>query len=192
MASIFPLTKRKLELLFEIYSKKESYLREITRSSGMSLSLAARIIGSLLKAGMIEKERRGKEIYYRLTKRAEEFIPLLETFYLEKRTEQYGTLKAVVGMLKESELFKECDKIYIFGSYAKGSAKKDSDIDILFIINKKELKTKIAAFCREISAISHVQINGIALTKKEFNEAKKKKEAFVTAIMQPSERLIVK
>lgn len=192
MSSIFPLTKRKLELLFEIYSKRENYLRQIVRDTGMSLSLAARIISSLVNAKLLEKERKGKEVYYWLTEKAREIIPILELFYLEKRINQYPTLKVVIDMLKGSELIKQCGRVYIFGSYARGNAKKDSDVDILFIIKKKKDAKEVALFCREVSEISHVQVNGIVLTKREFQEAKKKKEAFVMAIMQPSERLIVK
>ena len=74
------------------------------------------------------------------------------------------------------------EKIILFGSRAKGSAKKRSDIDLLVI---KKTNKKILERQREIANLLKYPIPSdiIVLTPKEFNKAKKKPNYFMREVL---------
>ena len=87
-------------------------------------------------------------------------------------------LEDLVNSLKE--IFRaKLDSVVLFGSYAKGTASKDSDIDILILAKNKapifrEIKDLYAKYGREI--------NVIILTPKELEQQKQKE--FVKEIIK--------
>jgi len=55
---------------------------------------------------------------------------------MDKREDIILIAKKYLELVKDSNFPMQIDKAYLFGSYAKGSPQKDSDIDIAFIVNK--------------------------------------------------------
>jgi len=55
---------------------------------------------------------------------------------MDKREDIILIAKKYLELVKKSNFPMQIDKAYLFGSYAKDSPKKDSDIDIAFIVNK--------------------------------------------------------
>jgi predicted nucleotidyltransferase len=55
---------------------------------------------------------------------------------MDKREDIILIAKKYLELVKGSNFPMQIDKAYLFGSYAKGSPQKDSDIDIAFIVNK--------------------------------------------------------
>lgn len=192
ITEILPLTRNKAEILFEIYSEKQSYLREIARATKKSPSLCAKSLNALFKSGIIKKSKSGKTIYYSLvaSRTTDILIDLLDEFYLEKMVTKYSKLKALISLARNNGPLKDsCTEIYVFGSYARGTATEKSDVDMLFITDEKESATK---FIGEASIVINKEINGIVLSNSELADAIRKKEPFVSSIMDnPKERLVV-
>jgi len=191
LIEILPLSKRRLDVLFEIYSSKRDYLRSISSKLSINPSLCSRILKSLHSAKVLDREQQGKEVFYSLAKGSELLIPILEDFNLSIRTENSNKLDILIKLIRErKELMDACNYIYIFGSYAVGTETKESDIDVLFISNEKKI---ISRAVRELSILLSKQINAIVYSKREFNEKLKSRDPLVYSIVNaPKERLVVK
>lgn len=75
-------------------------------------------------------------------------------------------------------------KIILFGSYAQGHQKKDSDIDLLIIKETKLPKHKRAKEIRKILRGYLIPIDIIVYTPKEVEEWKNANTSFIASIMK--------
>ncbi len=128
-------TDLKILSLFTKGYNKEYYIREVEKLLNVSSRTALLTLAKLEKKGILELEAKGKIKIYSIKKST-----LSREFFL--LTEQYKRIQ----FLEENHLIKEvlekADEfmqglIIIFGSYAKGIQKDDSDLD-LFIVGKYE------------------------------------------------------
>jgi len=55
---------------------------------------------------------------------------------MDKREDIILIAKKYLELVKKSNFPMKIEKAYLFGSYAKDCSKKDSDIDIAFVVNK--------------------------------------------------------
>jgi len=102
-------------------------------------------IANMEKEGIIKIEKIGSAKQCSLNFSSPKTRHLLETLDLEKKEALYKEnpkLKAIDGLISNltEKYISEIHSIVLFGSYAKGIATKQSDIDLLFIIT--DLKDK--------------------------------------------------
>ncbi|MFH0740009.1 MAG: nucleotidyltransferase domain-containing protein [bacterium] len=92
---------------------------------------------------------------------------------VERKKLNKQELKETVGIFKK-KLEKEnipFEKVYVFGSYAKGKQKEDSDIDIAVVVpsglrqEQKDKLSQVAWWAKEIN----LKIESHILTTKELN-----------------------
>lgn len=188
-----PITKIKLDILFEIYSEKENYLRNIAKNTRINPSLVHRNITLLYKAGMLEKREQGKEIFYSMKKNplCKIVQSMLEEYSLEKAVSKSRALKsAVLLTINNHELMKKSKLILIFGSYAAGNFTQKSDIDMLIVTKDRNFAVKS---CREISALVNKSINPVIYTPEKFKRELRKGEPFLCSIIKKiRNRIIIK
>ena len=55
---------------------------------------------------------------------------------MDKRTDIVRKVKSYHSLVKQSSFPMKIDKVYLFGSYAKGNPHKDSDIDVALVVDK--------------------------------------------------------
>ena len=55
---------------------------------------------------------------------------------MDNKTGIVNKVRAYQSLVKQSDFPMEIEKVYLFGSYAKGSPRKDSDIDVALVVNK--------------------------------------------------------
>jgi len=123
----------KILILFTNGYNKEYYIREVAKLVNISSRTALLTLSKLEKRGILESRTRGKIKNYKIIK---SFISR-EYFIL---TEQYKKISFLEKNHLLKEIFEKIDKhiqgiSIIFGSYAKGTQHKNSDID-LFIVGK--------------------------------------------------------
>lgn len=190
---ILPLTKGGLDILLDIYLKKEDYLRNISIKLKINPSQTFNILNKLYNTKFINKRRIGKEVLYSLNKDRDYdiLIKILEEYYLEKTIEKSEDLKKVFNLLiNNKELIDSSEKVFIFGSYVSGIPTKKSDIDILFINEDKKF---VGKSCREISLITGKELNPIIYTKEKFDSDLEKKDPLLDSIVNNLEnRAVVK
>ena len=59
-------------------------------------------------------------------------------------------------------------RIYLFGSYAKGTAKKDSDLDIAIIVEDNTTKKEVIPYIETVKRREIIDIDYHIFTQKEF------------------------
>ncbi len=110
---------------------------------------------------------------------------LLESLDLVRKEEIYRNnprIKSVIENLisKLTEKFiSEIHSIVLFGSYAKGTATKQSDIDLLFIVNdlrNKILRESIERECASYQYSHNIKVSSLITNIEEFKKMLKSKE----------------
>ena len=190
---LLPLSRPRLEVLFEIYAEREDYLRHIAKRLTMNPSLAFSILKKLHQTGFIMKRKVGKEVQYSLQpdRASDLLVGLLEEFHLEKALERSVELKTVITLLLNNKLvLSSSQRIYLFGSFALGNFTKESDIDILFVTAKPKL---ISRNCREISAVVGRTISPLIYTQKKFQQELSAQEPLLSSIVNTvRQRVVIK
>jgi len=131
------ITENHLQILI-LFTKgydKEYYVREVQKLLKISPRTAQLILEDLEKKGVLLSKTRGKIKIYSLKKENEisrAYIILAEQYklicFLNKKIE-------IKHLLREIKKISPNTTLVIFGSYAKGTEKRGSDLDILAIIN---------------------------------------------------------
>ena len=83
-------------------------------------------------------------------------------------------------------------QIYLFGSYANGTANSESDLDLLVIVNKSELPKRKRVEPIYLSLLKNkkmVNTDILVRTESEIEEWKNVSQAFLTSIL-PTAKLI--
>ncbi len=111
------------------------YLREISRLTSLSLRTTQETTSSLVNQKILQSQTHGKNRYFSLNREnaSAKFLILHAEIYrtinfLQKHPEAKSFVKAITGNFL----------VIIFGSFARGSWKSGSDIDLLVVGGKKE------------------------------------------------------
>ena len=164
--------RKKIILSFVYNQGKEFYLSEIARRARTSAGTAQRELNKLLAQDFITFRKRGNLNIYRLN----------ESYALLREIE--SIVRKTLGI--EVELGKELSKVkgvqfaFLFGSYAKGDLKSDSDID-LFIIGTPE-EDDIFNAVRKVEDSAGREINYHLADEAEFTE-KSERNSFYREIL---------
>lgn len=164
---LLPLSKGKMDVLLEIYAETD-YLRSISKKLRLNPSYTFILLHQLHDAQVIVQKKKGKEVEYSLTQNRDYnlLVKLLEEYHLEKVIEKSNVLKVLINLvINNKELMNSSHNLYLFGSYVLGDYTEDSDIDILFVTEKRKLVGKA---CREISIIVGKELNPLIYTPKKF------------------------
>lgn len=183
-------TKRgnmKLELkivdLLARNTERKFTINEIAKSLKEYYSFVHRTVNKLIKDGVITKEKAGKSYLCFVNLENEKTIALIQLSEIEKKIEFYGSnkeLKLILeDFIKSAKSTVNPVSILLFGSYVKGTATKESDIDILLISTSK---TGIDKITKEVYAKFGKEINAIAMTPEDFK--KQKDEALIKEIIK--------
>ena len=180
---ILPLSQSRLDVLLEIYSEKEDYLRNISQKLKMHPSLTFNILHKLHHSKFIMRRNAGKEVQYSLEKNRdyELLVKILEEYHLEKITHRSKNVNtAITLIINNPELMNASSKIYLYGSYVVGNYTNESDIDILFVNDDRKMVGKI---CREISIVVGKELNPLIYTLAKFRSELENKEPLLTSIV---------
>lgn len=179
----------KIILEFGRYPYKEFYLNELSKNLKIGLGRTKTILEKLEKKGVLEKKRDGNRILFKLNPSKQITFEVIRISNLNRLSSLPEEFKSIVEKFssKYKEILKEeLTSIVLFGSVAKGTAKKQSDIDIL-VIAKKEINKKRKEELRKIFSdildiyfrISQEQI----YTEKEFENEYSIGDDFLINIM---------
>lgn len=177
-----PLNETKLRILLEIYAEGEDYLRNIEKKTKINPSLLHRILKNLNEAGIINKKKKGKENYYRLTSEGKiVFANFLELFHLEKAIGRTQEIKAFFKLLiNNKDIMAVCRNIYLFGSFVSGNITKNSDIDVIFVTKEKK---KVMGWCHEAHLAIGREVNPLVYTPDKFKSDVRQKETTLSSII---------
>ena len=154
---------------------KEMTIKEIMKhSSYSSYERNNSYLNSLAKKKVIQEKKIGKTLVYSLIPQNWFSKKAFHEYALNKArlfSERHKTIANVIKELPEEEL----DFCAVFGSYAKGTERKESDIDLLCITsNKEKIETALASIKRRYNIVFH----SIIIPKTEFAKIKKENLEF--------------
>ncbi|MBI2499249.1 nucleotidyltransferase domain-containing protein [Candidatus Woesearchaeota archaeon] len=165
------LTKKQLKIL-NIFQRNE--FKEITwkqvkeLSKEKSSSVIQHAIKAFLSEELITEKKIGTSKLYTINHKNDKVYTYFETFNKENLP------KPVLRSIKELE--DSLDKhtffysIVIFGSYASGEQKKDSDLDIAVFIEQEDKRKVVEAVFKSMELKSMLKVHGHIITKDEFLE----------------------
>jgi len=155
-------------------------INEIARILKSHYSFLHRTINKLTDEGVIIKEAAGRAYLCSINLSNEKTFALIQLSEIEKKNEFYNSNKEIKVMLEDfvcSAKLLNPISIVLFGSYAKGTATKESDIDIL-LISKTKIDKKIDnivnKIIKEMYAKYGKEINVILMSIKYFKKQKDK------------------
>ena len=153
-------------------SLERMHLRAIARAVGTSAGTAARELKRLESAGLIERQREGNQVYFSVRHRSE----LLESFsdIVRKTIGVPSTVRRSLAGLAGVE------RAVIFGSYARGTDRPDSDIDLLIIGNpdRDELTDRLERSGHEVGR----PVNEVVMPPEELEARRTRGDGFVASI----------
>ena len=149
------------------------HLRELERRSGLNKHGLARELHALRDAGILVSTQVGNQIIYRMNPEC----PI------------YGELRSIIrktvglaGVLREAlEPFADrIDLAYVYGSFAKGDVRSDSDIDFMIVgaVSLREVSSAIRTAGRTLQRV----INPTSYTPDEYALALRAKDSFIDRV----------
>ena len=135
---MYPNRNNELEVisLFRGNYKRRFYLREISKLSKLPLKTCQNALTNLEKSKILKSKIEGKNKYFSLNLeniKTKSSLLQAEIYQTDIFTEKYSQFRMFLKSLKTTV------PIIVFGSFAKFTADKNSDLDLL-IISEKELK----------------------------------------------------
>ncbi len=119
---------------------KGYYIREVEKLLSVSSRTALVTLDKLEKRGILDSKRKGNIKIYSIKKSS-----VSREFFL--LTEQYKKIQFLEGNHLIKEILEKADDfmrgiVIVFGSYAKGTQKEDSDLDLFVVGEYEEDKIK--------------------------------------------------
>lgn len=167
-------TRVKLLTLFLMNPGREMYLREVQRLTGENLNAVRRELANLEEFGLLTSTRKGNAHYYMV----DHTFPLYEELTaIILKTE--GVAKVIAERL---DGIGAIDQMFIYGSFARGEAGAESDID-LFIVGQVDEGRLIVAVQETEEALGR-EINYALFTPEEMEERIARDDPFVTHVLK--------
>lgn len=131
----------KLEIVGELL-KNEGHIRGIAKKLSTNHTLIIRKMRDLSRENAVDFRQEGRNKVYFLKKsiEAKKYAFMAEDYKLMKLLRRYPGLRGVIEKVQGN---KGIRLAVLFGSYAKGIAKKDSDIDVYVDTKEARLKQEI-------------------------------------------------
>ena len=182
---IFRITKSKLrEELLTLYffnPNKKYYLRELERILNFPVGNIRRELIKLESTGLFLSESKGNLVYYYLNQSYPLFEELKSIIFKTS-----GASKMLQNILVK---FKDIDRAFIYGSFAKGEEREDSDIDLLIIgeVNEDKLIEEIDKLEKKLQR----EINYAIYEKEDFKKKKKEGNSFILDILKEKKIFLI-
>jgi predicted nucleotidyltransferase len=135
--------KNNLELeIVLVLLKNKTHLREIARTLNESHSTVLRKINELVKDNILDYKKEGKNKIFLIKNnlKAKNYVYSAEIHKLNILLRKHPELSIILEDIKKN--FSK-GMIILFGSYAKGIPKKESDIDIYLETNDAKVRDKV-------------------------------------------------
>lgn len=136
--------------IIESLLKSENHIRGLARILGTNQTTIARKVQELSHENIVDFKQEGKNKVFFVKKslEARHFVYQVENYKLLKILKKYPQLRRVIEMIQNNH---KLNLAILFGSYAKGTANKESDIDIYIDTENLKIKEEIELIDSKIS-----------------------------------------
>lgn len=161
---------------------RDVYLREIIGLAAIGSGQAQRELDNLFSAGLITKERRGNQTYYRADPAAPIFAELKSIV-----TKTFGVAGAVREAL--AKFRPKIDIAFIYGSVARGEASARSDVDVL-IVGDVRLSELVKSLTKAETKLKR-EISPTIYAAEEFSSKVHKQDHFISRVLDGAKIFLV-
>ncbi len=181
LEKLFSSTRAELLSLFFNNPDEKFYLREIARHIGKDAAGIKRELDTLVRIGLLAREKRGVQKYYFADKASPIFAEMKGLIF--KTTGVQGAIKAAFSRLKGIQT------AFIYGSYARGAEKEDSNINLMVIgqVNITELNDVVVGLEDKLKR----EIDYLAFDEQEYRKRKEAKDPFIREIVKGKKILLL-
>ena len=174
-ATLFGQGRRKVLAVLFSRPDQPMYLREIIAAVGSGQGQVQRELESLHRAGLLLREKRANQVYYRPDPNA--------PIYEELKAIAFKTF-GVVDVLREmlQPLARRIAVAFIYGSVARREDTAKSDIDVMIVGDIKFSEAVLALSAAEERLRRHVNPN--VYSKAELSAKLKEKGGFIERVME--------
>jgi len=162
------------QIILEEFTKSKGsriYGRAIANKFNLNQKTVSNILNKLEKEDILKFKEEGKNKYYFLNKNKLEIKEIIKLIEINKKINFMGKNPKLRKLIDEIEKISK-GILIIFGSYAKNTQKKDSDLDLVIIGNIGDLK--------EFEDSFGIEINVIKIGKNKFDQ----NEVFIKELME--------
>jgi predicted nucleotidyltransferase len=181
LTKLFSSTRAELLSLFFNNPDSKFYLREIARHIGKDAAGIKRELDTLVKIGILGREKRGVQKFYYADKSSPIFTELKGLIF--KTTGVQGSVKAALSRLKGVRA------AFIYGSYATGAEKEDSNINLMVIgqVNITELNDMVMVLEEKLKR----EIDYLVFDEQEYRKRKDAKDPYIREIVKGKKIFLV-
>ncbi len=139
----------KMEIMLELL-KGENHVRSIAKSIGTNHMNISRKIKEFSKENAVDyrEEGKNKKYFVKKTSEARAYVLMAENYKLIRVLEKYHSLRGIIEKIQKDQKIKLA---LLFGSYSKGLAKQESDIDIYIDTDNKKIKQELESVDSRLS-----------------------------------------
>jgi uncharacterized protein len=173
-ATLFGKTRRAVLALTYGHPEESFHLRRIARFAATGQGVLQRELQQLTGAGLLTRTASGRQVYYR----ANRACPIFE----ELRSVVTKTA-GMVDVLRDAfvSLGERVAVAFIFGSFARGTQRSGSDVDVLVIgeVTFGELTEALAPAQERLGR----EVNPTVYPRREFQQKAQARQHFVTRVL---------
>jgi predicted nucleotidyltransferase len=168
--------KNRLELLRIFFTNpdKAFFMQEVGRMLGKKPGVFQRTLNALEEEGLLKSEFRGNSRFFQANTQ-HPLYPEVKVI-IAKTTGVQGALRDLVKGLKDVKM------ALLYGSFAKGTERKDSDIDLL-VVGKPDVENRLLKEIPRYEKKLQREINYKLYSEKEYSEKRKSREPFLEEIL---------
>lgn len=180
-ALISSKTRVKLLTLFLLNPESEYYIREIVRMTEENYNAVRRELANLEAFGLITGQKKGNQQYYTVNR----------TFFLYNELQTIVLKTEGIAKIIKDNLAQQGDIecMFIYGSFARGTAGSKSDID-LFIVGNIDENTLIPLVHTSERSINR-EINYTLMHSDELRRRKQSGDPFVKNVLKEHKIMII-
>ena len=171
------------------------YTRELARQSKTGRSTISDEFPKLVKLGILNQRREGREVYYKLNLTNPGARKLCELFETGKREEFYKKNRRLAWSLQDFtkqvfELLPQIQSVILFGSAARGQLTRTSDVDLLVIVPTTEQETfnalmkSIDTLAANVRGRYGFSVSAVTMTIKDFATAVRDKKRIAQDVLR--------
>jgi predicted nucleotidyltransferase/predicted transcriptional regulator len=140
------LTESELRIMAGFFPKGTSVtIKDIEKASGYSYERVYSTLKNLQKKGIVKGRKVGKTWTFELDYKRDAALLSFVYYGVNKKEEFEKSYKRVSKLLGEYLSGVDARCAAVFGSYARGEAKRDSDIDLLLVTDDEDVEKKALA-----------------------------------------------
>ncbi len=180
--ALFGASRRAILALLYGRPDEAFYLREIARTAGLTPSSLQRDLATLTDAGIVERTRRGHQVYFRANRECPVFDELRGLV-----VKTFGVLDVLRDALAPLE--PRVAIAFVYGSVARGEDRPGSDVDVLVVGDVKfgEVVEALAASELRLGR----EVNPTVYPRHEFARKLRERDHFLATVVADKKLFLV-